>query len=63
MEKLPKIGLPIIIGLIVLIILFAKSAVTIESGEAGVLFKTFGDGVVTNEPPMGEGFKKHSCLS
>ena len=56
MEKLPKIGLPIIIGLIVLIILFAKSAVTIESGEAGVLFKTFGDGVVTNEPPMGEGF-------
>ncbi|MBT8287866.1 MAG: prohibitin family protein, partial [Flavobacteriaceae bacterium] len=56
MEKLPKIGLPIIIGLIVLIILFSKSAVTIESGEAGVLFKTFGDGVVTDEPPMGEGF-------
>ena len=56
MEKLPKIGLPIIIGLIVLIILFAKSAVTIESGEAGVLFKTFGDGVVIDEPPMGEGF-------
>ncbi|NNK69044.1 MAG: prohibitin family protein, partial [Flavobacteriaceae bacterium] len=56
MEKLPKIGLPIIIGLIVLIILFSKSAITIESGEAGVLFKTFGDGVVTDEPPMGEGF-------
>jgi regulator of protease activity HflC (stomatin/prohibitin superfamily) len=56
MEKLPKIGLPIIIGLIVLIILFAKSAVTIDSGEAGVLFKTFGEGVVVDEPPMGEGF-------
>jgi regulator of protease activity HflC (stomatin/prohibitin superfamily) len=56
MEKLPKIGLPIIIGLIVLVILFAKSAVTINSGEAGVLFKTFGEGVVVDEPPMGEGF-------
>ncbi|TJY33413.1 prohibitin family protein [Pontimicrobium aquaticum] len=56
MEKLPKIGLPIIIGLIIVIILLAKSAVTIESGEAGVLFKTFGEGVVVDEPPMGEGF-------
>ncbi|RMB57346.1 prohibitin family protein [Dokdonia sinensis] len=56
MEKLPKIGLPIIIGVILLVIVLAKSAVTIDSGEAGVLFKTFGDGVVTNEPPMGEGF-------
>ena len=25
-------------------------------GEAGVLFKTFGGGVVTDEPPKGEGF-------
>ena len=56
MEKLPKIGLPILIALIVLIVLISKSAVTIDSGEAGVLFKTFGDGVVTDEPPMGEGF-------
>ena len=46
MEKLPKIGLPILIGIIILVILTAKSAVTIDSGEAGVLFKTFGDGVV-----------------
>ncbi|MEP5546736.1 prohibitin family protein, partial [Maribacter dokdonensis] len=29
---------------------------TIGSGEAGVLYKTFGDGVVTDEPPLGEGF-------
>lgn len=56
MDKLPKIGLPILIGVIILIIVIAKSAVTIDSGEAGVLFKTFGEGVVTDEPPMGEGF-------
>ncbi len=56
MEKLPKIGLPIIIGIIILVVVLAKSAVTIDSGEAGVLFKTFGDGVVIDEPPMSEGF-------
>ncbi|OBX24122.1 MULTISPECIES: prohibitin family protein [Bizionia] len=56
MEKLPKIGLPIIVVLVILIVLVAKSAVTIGSGEAGVLYKTFDDGVVTNEPPLGEGF-------
>ena len=56
MERLPKIALPSIILIIVLIIVLAKSAVTIGSGEAGVLFKTFGDGVVTDQPPMGEGF-------
>ncbi len=55
-NKLPKIGLPIIIFLVLLIIIIAKSAVTIRSGEAGVLYKTFGGGVVTDEPPMGEGF-------
>jgi len=56
MDKLPKIGIPIIIIIIILIVLFAKSAVTIGSGEAGVLYKTFGGGVVTDEPPLGEGF-------
>lgn len=56
MEKLPKIGIPIIFTLIVLIILVSKSAVTIDSGEAGVLYRTFGGGVVTDEPPLGEGF-------
>ncbi|WP_299889743.1 prohibitin family protein [uncultured Lacinutrix sp.] len=56
MEKLPKIGLPILIVVIILVILLAKSAVTIDSGEAGVLYKTFGGGVVTDEPPLGEGF-------
>ena len=56
MEKLPKIGIPVIFTLIVLFLLVSKSAVTVDSGEAGVLFKTFGDGVVVDEPPMGEGF-------
>ena len=56
MEKLPKIALPAIIIFIVLVILIAKSAVTIGSGEAGVLYKTFGGGVVTDQPPLGEGF-------
>ncbi|MEM7087722.1 MAG: prohibitin family protein [Bacteroidota bacterium] len=56
MDKLPKIGIPIIIIIIVLIILLAKSAVTIGSGQAGVLYKTFDNGVVVDEPPLGEGF-------
>ena len=56
MDKLPKIGIPVIIIVIILIIAFAKSAVTIGSGEAGVLYRTFGGGVVTDEPPLGEGF-------
>lgn len=56
MEKLPKIGLPIIIALVILVIVISKSAVTIGSGEAGVLYKTFDNGVVTDQPPLGEGF-------
>ena len=56
MEKLPKIAFPIIVVAIILLVLLAKSAVTIGSGEAGVLYKTFGGGVVTDEAPMGEGF-------
>ncbi|MDO6601930.1 Regulator of protease activity HflC, stomatin/prohibitin superfamily [Arenibacter palladensis] len=56
MDKLPKIALPAIFALIVLVILISKSAVTIGSGEAGVLYKTFSGGVVTEEAPLGEGF-------
>lgn len=56
MDKLPKIALPVIIGAIILIVILTKSAITIGSGEAGVLYKTFDNGVVTNEPPLGEGF-------
>lgn len=56
MERLPKIALPAIIAAIILIILLAKSSVTIGSGQAGVLYKTFGGGVVTDEPALTEGF-------
>lgn len=56
MERLPKIGIPLLIGVVILIIFIAKSTVTIGSGEAGVLYKTFGGGVVTDEPPLQEGF-------
>ncbi|MBA6154437.1 prohibitin family protein [Gelidibacter maritimus] len=56
MERLPKVAIPAIIAAIVLIIILAKSAVTVESGQAGVLYKTFGGGVVTDEPVLGEGF-------
>ena len=56
MQKLPKIGLPIILLVIVLLIFISKSSINIGYGEAGVLFKTFGGGVVTDEPPLGEGF-------
>ncbi len=56
MDKLPKIALPAIFIVILLVILISKSAITIGSGEAGVLYRTFADGVVTDKPPMGEGF-------
>ncbi|MEM9001080.1 MAG: prohibitin family protein [Bacteroidota bacterium] len=56
MDRLPKIALPTIVVIILLIILVSKSAVTIGSGEAGVLYRTFGGGVVTDKPPLGEGF-------
>ncbi len=56
MEKLPKAGVPAITLIIFAVILLAKSAITIGSGEAGVLYKIFGGGVVTDEPPLGEGF-------
>ena len=56
MDKLPKIALPAVFLIIVLIILITKSTITIGSGQAGVLYRTFGGGVVTDNPPLGEGF-------
>lgn len=54
--NIPKIGLPLIFLVILLIIFISKSIVTIDAGEAGVLWKRFGGGVVTEEPPLREGF-------
>ena len=51
----PKL-VPMIVGIIVLLIFLFKSTVTIGSGQVGVLYKTFSGGVVTDEPPLGEGF-------
>ncbi len=56
MDKLPKIALPTVFIVILGIILVSKSTIVIGSGQAGVLYKTLGDGVVTDKPPMGEGF-------
>ncbi|WP_458626651.1 prohibitin family protein [Winogradskyella sp. PC D3.3] len=56
MEKLPKIGLPILIGVVLLIIVLAKSAVTLDSGHAGVLYETLSGGVDPEKAPLGPGF-------
>jgi len=54
--QFPKGILPLVFLGILAIIFISKSTVTIDSGEAGVLWKRFGGGVVTDEPPLGEGF-------
>ncbi|AOW19875.1 prohibitin family protein [Urechidicola croceus] len=54
--QLPKGIIGIAAIAIIALIFLSKSTVTIGSGEAGVLYKTFGGGVVTDEPPLGEGF-------
>ena len=56
MEKLPKLGLPIIFLVVISIFLLLKTAVTIDAGESGVLWKRFDGGVVTDQPALGEGF-------
>ncbi len=53
---MPRVAVPLVILLIVLIVLLSKSTLTIGSGQAGVLYKTFGGGVVIDEPPLSEGF-------
>jgi len=54
--QLPKTLMPLIFIGIIVIIFLSKSTVTLDSGEAGVLWKRFGGGVVTDQPPLGEGF-------
>jgi prohibitin 1 len=54
-QEIPKKLIASIILVIVFVIVIIKSSVTINSGEAGVLFQTFGGGVYT-EAPYGEGF-------
>lgn len=54
MEKLPKVALPVIVVAIILVIVLAKSVVTIDSGHAGVLYKLNG-GVDPDQEPIREG--------
>ncbi len=54
--QLPKASFLLIIIGIVVIVSLLKSFVTIDAGEAGVLWKRFGGGVVIDKPPLGEGF-------
>ena len=54
MDKLPKIALPVVFGIILTLILISKSAVMIDSGHAGVLY-TIGNGVDPERAPLDEG--------
>ncbi|WP_213523442.1 prohibitin family protein [Nonlabens sp.] len=55
MQKLPKAAVFTLVGLVILAIIIIKSSVVIESGQAGVLFKTLDKGV-DRENTYGEGF-------
>lgn len=52
----PKRGLFFLAVVVIGIIFFSKATITIDSGKSGVLYKTFGGGVDTENPPLGEGF-------
>lgn len=54
--QLPKSLMPILFIGIIAIIFLSKSTVTIDAGEAGVLWKRFDGGVVTDKAALGEGF-------
>jgi regulator of protease activity HflC (stomatin/prohibitin superfamily) len=54
--QFPKGILPIVFIGILVIIFISKSTITIDAGEAGVLWKRFAGGVVTDQPPLNEGF-------
>ena len=59
-RQLPKFSFPkgtlLLPIAFVLIVLFVKSTKTIETGHAGVLYKTFGAGVNPEQEPLDEGF-------
>jgi prohibitin 1 len=54
--QFPKGIIPIVFIGILAIIFISKSTVTLDAGEAGVLWKRFDGGVVTDQPALGEGF-------
>ncbi len=54
--EFPKSIIGIVFFIIIALIFVSKSTVTIGSGERGVLYRTFGGGVVTEKAPLDEGF-------
>ncbi len=54
--QLPKGIIGIVVLAIIVMMFFSKTFVTVDRGEAGVLWKRFDGGVVTDSPPLGEGF-------
>ncbi len=54
--QFPKTLMPLILIGIFAIIFLSKSTATLEAGEAGVLWKRFDGGVVTDGNTLGEGF-------
>ncbi len=55
MDRLPRIAVPVIFIVIVLVILLTKVIVRVGPGEGGVLFRPAGGGVVTDKT-YGEGW-------
>ena len=55
MNNIPRIGVPLLLTITFGLLLLTKSIWTIDPGEAGVLYKLFDGGVVTDQPPKGEG--------
>lgn len=54
--RVPKAGLFFIVFLFLGLIIVFNSTQTVKSGQAGVLYRLLGGGVVTDEPPLDEGF-------
>lgn len=53
--QLPKGGIILVVLVVITIILFTKSTITIGPGEGGVIFESLGDGINTDKT-YGEGF-------
>ncbi|MGB1018403.1 MAG: prohibitin family protein [Chitinophagales bacterium] len=56
LPRMPKGIISIAFIAVIILIFVSKSTVTIGAGQAGVLYRTFSGGVVTNQPAINEGF-------
>jgi regulator of protease activity HflC (stomatin/prohibitin superfamily) len=56
LPKMPKGIIFVILFIILALIFVSKSTVTIKGGDRGVLYKTFDQGIVTDQPALDEGF-------